>query len=166
MTALAGSVGSRSLLVVALASLVGAFAATHLVRNVDLLRDTVPDGVDAVTIVESFENAIAADHDEVEVVLHLEAFDVWLADDDVRVATVPRPLGFDVAKGLRHREATGEHAQRTLHVQVLLAWVSSRLRERLRAVDLATGRLNSYFLQFIVGLVIATQHTNLLTSID
>lgn len=167
LIALAGSVGNRSLLVsISLASFVRAFTAAHLVRNVDLLRDAVPDGVDAVTIAESLENAITTYHDEVEVVLHLEAFDVRLANDDVRVATVPRPLSFNVTKCLRHGEATREDAQRTLHVQVLLARMSGSFRECLRAIDLASGRLYSYFLQFIVGLVVTTQHANLLSSID
>ena len=65
---------------------------------VDLIGDSFPYCVDALLIVEAFKNSIAADHEEVEVVLQFETLDFWLAHDDILVATVLLLLRFDVSK--------------------------------------------------------------------
>lgn len=97
------SSGRPLLRVVALAALVGAFTATHFQREVDLLGYSVPNGVDTVSVVKALENAVAADHDEVEVVLHLEALDVRVAHDYVWISSEAGSFCLDVAEGLRHR---------------------------------------------------------------
>ena len=95
-----GSSSSSLLVVVSLAALVGSFAAAHFEREVDLFSYPVPNGVNAVSVVEALENAIAANHDEVKIVLNLEALDVGVANDDVWIASEPRPLGLDVSESL------------------------------------------------------------------
>jgi len=112
---------SSLLVVVSLAALVGSFAAAHLEREVNLFGYSVPDSVDAVSVREALENAIAANHDEVEVVLHFEAFDVGVADDDVGVAAEAWAFGLNVSEGLGYRETTRKYSQRSLDVEILLS---------------------------------------------
>jgi len=139
---------------VALASLEG-ITDSHLVLCVNLLRDALPDGVDAIAVVESLEDAVATDHDEVEVFLHLEALDIGVTHNYIRVSTVFGSLGFDVAEGLRYGEAAGENAEGTLHVQILLSWVGCSLGKCLCSINLSASSLNSDFLHLIIGLVIS-----------
>lgn len=58
-------------------------------------------------------DAVAAEDDEVVVVLDLEAFNVRRGDDNFRVALVFRSLGFNVAKRTRDRESAWEDTVRT-----------------------------------------------------
>ena len=131
-----------------------------------MLCDSVPDGIDAVTISEPLEDAVATDHDEVEVVLYFEALDVGLAHYNVRIAAVAWPLRLDVAERLRHREAPREDAQRALHVKILLARMSGCLGESLRAIDLTARCLDSNLFQLVIRLVITAEHANLLATVD
>lgn len=162
-----GGISSGSLLViVSLAALVGSLAAAHFEREVDLFSYSVPDGVDAVSVVEALENAIAADHDEVEVVLDLEALDVGVADNHVRVAAEPRPLGLNVPEGLRDREAAWEDPQRTLHIEILLPRALGGFGKGLRSIYLSAGCLNSDLLELVVWLVVSGEHADLRASVD
>ena len=95
-----GPSSSSLLVVVSLAALVGSFAAAHFEREVDLFSYSVPNGVNAVPVVEALEDAVAADHDEVKIVLNLEALDVGVANDDVWIASESWPFRLDVAEGL------------------------------------------------------------------
>lgn len=92
--------GASLLVVVALATLVGPFSAAHLEREVDLLGYSVPYRVNTVPVVEALEDAVAADHDEVEIVLNFEALDVGVADNHVWIASEPWSLRLDVAERL------------------------------------------------------------------
>lgn len=73
---------------------------SHFVCGVYLFSYSIPDCVNTITIIQAFEDAIATDHDEVEVVLDLERLDVWFTHDDVWVASVLWTLRFDVAECL------------------------------------------------------------------
>ena len=44
----------------------------HFVRGTDLLGQGAPDLVDAVSIVQSLEDSVTANHDEIEVILNPE----------------------------------------------------------------------------------------------
>lgn len=101
---------SSLLVVVSLAALVGAFASAHLQREVDLFRYSVPDRVHAVPVREALENTVAANHDKVEIVLNLEALDVWIADDYVRVASETGAFGLNISECLGYRESTWENS--------------------------------------------------------
>ena len=65
----------------------------------DLLFDSPPDSIHALLVVKSFENSIAPDHEEIEVIFQFETSDLRIADDHVCIATILLLLGFDVAKG-------------------------------------------------------------------
>ena len=97
-------------------------ARSQVIRGLrgDLLVDAAPDCVDALLVVQALEYAVAADHEEIKVVLELETSDFGIANDNVLIATVLLPLGLDVAEGARHRETTREHSQRSLDVEVSL----------------------------------------------
>jgi len=94
------SSSSSLLVVISLASFVGAFTAAHLQRDVDLFSYSVPNGVHAVSVVQPLKDSIATNHDEVEVILYFEAFDVRVAHNDVGIATKAWPLGFNVSECL------------------------------------------------------------------
>ena len=64
-----------------------------------LLFDSAPDGVHALLVVKSFENSIAPDHEEIEVIFQFETANLWVADNHVCIATVLLLLGLDVTKG-------------------------------------------------------------------
>lgn len=49
-----------------------AVSVAHFVRNVNLFCNRTPNLVDAVSIVQTLEDAVATDHDEVKVVLDFE----------------------------------------------------------------------------------------------
>lgn len=138
----------------------------HSVGDADLFGDAVPDHVDAVSVVEAFEDAVAANHDEVEVVLHFEALDVWLAHDHVRVSSVSGSLGFDVSESLRHRQSPWKYSQRPLHIEVFLSWCGGGLGKCLGPVNLAPCCLDSDLLQFVIRLVVSGQNSNLGSSVD
>ena len=76
-------------------------SAANLVGDADLFVDTFPTHVDAVSVVEPFEDAITTNHDKVKVVLHLEALDVWLAHNHIGIAAIARSLCLNVAESLR-----------------------------------------------------------------
>lgn len=86
-------------LAVTLSTLEG-LSSADLVGDADLFVDSVPTHVDAVSVVKPFKDAVAADHDEVEVVLHLETLDIRLAHNHIGIATIAWSLGFDVSEGL------------------------------------------------------------------
>lgn len=76
------------------------FSPANLVGDADLLVDTLPAHVYAVSVVKSLKYAIAADHDKVEVILHLKALDIRLTNNYIRVSTIPRSLCLNVSEGL------------------------------------------------------------------
>ena len=138
-------------------------ARSQVIRGLrgDLLVDAAPDCVDALLVVQALEYAVAADHEEIKVVLELETSDFGIANDNVLIATVPLPLGLDVAEGARHREATREGSQWPLDVEVFLAGCGGSLGEGLCAVDLAACGLDASALLVIIRLVISGQDRNL-----
>lgn len=71
---------------------------------VDLLVDAVPDRLNAVLVVEALEDAVAADHEKVEILLQLENTDLWIANNNVWIASIAHALCFDVAKSPRDRK--------------------------------------------------------------
>ena len=74
---------------------------------VEVASGGFPDGVDALLVVELFEDAVASEEDEVVVVSDFEALDVWGWDHALRVATVSRVLGFDITNRPRNGESAG-----------------------------------------------------------
>lgn len=123
-----------------------------------LILNTVPDGVDALLVVQTLKDAITADHEEIEVVFQFEHFDLRLAHNDVLISTVLSTLSFDVSEGAGNREPAGKHSQRTLYIKIFFIWSRCSLRKCLGSVDLTTSRLDSYPLLLVVGLVVARQH--------
>lgn len=77
------------------------FSSTNLVRNADLLGNTFPAHVNAVSIVEPLEDTVAPNHDKVEVVLHLETLDIRLTHNNIWIAAVTGSLGLNISEGLR-----------------------------------------------------------------
>lgn len=65
---------------------------------VDLFFDPVPDSIDALFVVKSLKDAVTANHEEVKVILQLEYFDFWLADNDILIPTILGAFGLDVSK--------------------------------------------------------------------
>lgn len=74
-----------------------------------------PGSLDALSVGQLVENAVAAQNDEVVVVLNLETFDVWCGDDHFWVALILSSLCFDVAKCAGDGEPTREDAMRAEH---------------------------------------------------
>lgn len=117
--------------------------------------NAVPNSVDALLVIQTLENTVAADHEEIEVVLELEHLDLWLADDDVLVSTVLGPLGLDIAEGTRYRKPSRKHSQRPLHIEVLFLGCRGCLGECLSSVNFTTGSLYSDALLLIIGLMVS-----------
>lgn len=126
-----------------------------------LLGDAFPHGVDHVAIVQSLEDAVAANHEEVEVVLDLERLDLRIAHNHVGVSAVPRLLGLDVSESAGHRKTAWKAAQRPLNIQVLFVWRLCGFGKSLCSIDLSSSCLNSDFLLFVVRLVVSRAHSNL-----
>lgn len=63
-----------------------------------MFSDPVPYGVNTVSVVQPLEDSVTADHDEVEVVLNLEALDVGVAHNHVGVASIPRALCLNISE--------------------------------------------------------------------
>jgi len=120
-----------------------------------LLGDAVPHGVDDVAIVEPLEDAVAANHEEVEVVLDLERLYLGVAHNHVGVSAVPRLLGLDVSESAGHRKTAWKAPQRSLNVQVLFVWRLRGFGKSLCSIDLTSSCLNSDFLLLIVRLVVS-----------
>ena len=150
---------------ISLAALIS-FSGSHLVGYGDLLRDPLPHCIDTLSVAQSFKDSIATNHYKVKVVLYLEALDIWVAHNNVGVATVSWALSLNVSEGLRNRETARENSQWSLDVEILLARVSCSLSEGLRSVDLSTGCLDSDLLELIVRLVVTREHTDLGASVD
>lgn len=150
---------------ISLAALMASFSDAHFVRQVDLLGDSLPDHIDAVSVVEPLKNTVTADHDKIEVVLYFEALDIWIANNDVGVSSISWSFGFDVSERLGHRESTREYSQRPLNVEILLTRVRSCFGEGLSSIYLAPGGLDSDLLKFVVGLVVSGENTDLGSSV-
>ena len=146
---------------VSLAALMAPFSDAHFVRQVNLLCDSLPDHIDAVSVVEPLKNTVAADHDKIEVVLYFEALDIWIANNDVGVSSISWSFGFNVSECFGYRKSAWEYSQRPLNVQILFTWVRSCFRESLCSIDLATSGLDSDLLEFVVGLVVSGENTDL-----
>ena len=81
-----------------------------------MLFNTVPDGVNALLVIEAFKDTIAPDHEEIKVVLQFETANLGVAYNDVRVASVLLPLGLYVSEGSGDGEAAREHSQGPLNI--------------------------------------------------
>jgi hypothetical protein len=97
----------------------------HFVGDADLFGDRIPDLIDAVSIVQPLEDAVASDHNEVEVVLNLERLDVGVAHDNVGIAAVLRSFGLDVSKRLADTESSRKNSKRSLNIHILIFSSSS-----------------------------------------
>lgn len=91
--------GSRSSNLV-LASLVG-IAGRQVVWSLgsNLLVNSVPNGVNNVSVVKSLKDTIAADHEKVEVIFQFETANFWVANDDIWITSILLSLGLDVSEG-------------------------------------------------------------------
>ena len=140
--------------------------AADFVTCWNLLCYSVPDFVNAISVVKSFKYAITADHDEIEVVLHFERGDIWIAHNYVGISSILRSFGFNVSECFADGETTWKNTQRPLHVQVFLAWMRGSFGKRLRSVNLPTGSLDSDFLEFIIWLVVSAENADLSSGVD
>jgi hypothetical protein len=138
---------------VAFASLI-CFALAHFVLDLYLICYLLPYSINAVSVGEPLENAVTANHNIVIVVLDLETFDVWVADNHIWVSTIAWTLSFDIAKCLRYRESSWEDSKWPLHIKILLTWMSSCFCKCLSSINFATSCLNSDLLKLIIWLVI------------
>ena len=75
----------------------------------EFLLSSFPASLHHLRVAQFVINAIAAKHDVVVVIFNLEALDVWSRNDDLRIALILRPLGFDVTKCARYGQSTGEN---------------------------------------------------------
>jgi hypothetical protein len=66
-----------------------------------LFVNPIPHAVDNLLVVETLKDTVAPNQEEVIVVLKLETQNFRLANDNVLVASVSRPLRFDVAESAR-----------------------------------------------------------------
>lgn len=118
---------------------------THLMLKINLFRNFVPDDVNAITVVESLKYPIATYHYKVEIVLDFETFDVWLANDDVWIATIFWSFSLNVSKSLRYTKSSRKNSQRPLDIKVFFSWMSCSFSKGLSAINFATSCLNSDF---------------------
>jgi hypothetical protein len=134
------TIGLLKLIKVALRNLlaldVGVASAAGCLHKI---KGRLPHGVDDFSVVQTVEDAIAANQNEVEVRLDLEAANLRLADDHVRVSSEALSLRFDVTEGPSYRESSREDPKRTLYVDIFLVRVQRGSSEGLRSIDLATG---------------------------
>lgn len=130
-------------------------STSHFVRNVDLLCYLIPDFIYTVSVIESFKDSIATNHDEVEVVLDFESGDIRFANNHIGVATVLWALCFYVSEGLGYAQSARKYSQWSLDVQILLAWMRRSLGKSLSSIDLASSCLDTDFFEFIVRFVIS-----------
>ena len=126
-----------------------------------LLFDSAPDSIHALLIVKSFENSIATNHEEIEVIFQFETAYLRVAHDHILVSTVLLFLSLYVTESSGDGEATWEHPERTLHIQILLVWACRRFGKRLGAIDFSTGGLDTYPFLFIVWLMVTSQYSDL-----
>jgi hypothetical protein len=66
---------------------------------VNLLVNSFPDSFHTLFVVQTFEDTITPDHEEVEVGLKFEYSDFGIAHDNVRVATISDALRLDITEG-------------------------------------------------------------------
>ena len=130
------------------------FALAHFVLDLYLVCYLFPYSVNAVSVGEPLEDAVTANHNVVIVVLDLETFDVWVADNHIWVSTIARTLCLDISKCLRDRESSWEDSKWPLNVKIFLTWMSSCFCKCLSSINFATSCLDSDLLKLIVWLVI------------
>ena len=147
-------------------TLVHAVSTAHFIADTNLFCDSIPYFVHTISIVETLEDAVATNHDKIEVVLYFERGDVRFTNDYIWVATVLGPFGFNVTKCFRNTKPSREHSKRSLHVHVFLTWLSRSLRKCLRSIYLAACSLDSDLFKFIVRLVISREDANLLSWVN
>lgn len=131
-----------------------ACTSTHFVRYVNLLCYSIPNFINTIPIVESFEYSITSYHDVIEVVLNLKTYDVWLTNYHIRVSTILRTLCLYISKRFGYTKPAWKNSQWSLDIQVFFVWVLSSFGECLSSINLSTCCLDSNFLQFIVRFVI------------
>ena len=64
-----------------------------------MLVNSVPNGVNNVSVVKSLKDTIAADHEKVEVIFQFETANFWVTNDDIWITSILLPLGLDVSEG-------------------------------------------------------------------
>jgi hypothetical protein len=94
-----GIVVGSLLRLISLSALVG-LTCSHLVRDGDLFSNSIPNCIDAVSVVKTLKNTVTADHDEVKVVLDFKTLDIWITDNDVWITAIAWSLCFNVSKRL------------------------------------------------------------------
>ena len=157
---------SSLLVVFSFASFVGSFSTAHFQRKVNLFSDSVPDGVNAIPVVKSFEYSVATDHYEIKIILDFEAFNVWVAHDDIRITTEARTLCFNITESFRYWQTTWENTERTLNIKILLTRPLCCFCKCLSSVYFSSSCLNPDFFKFVIWLMVTRQHSNLRASIN
>ena len=75
---------------------------------------SIPDDLNAFTIGNPVVDTIAAENNEVVLVLNLESFDFWSCDENTLLATKLLQLSFYIAERPADREASREDACRSI----------------------------------------------------
>ena len=74
----------------------------------DLLFNPAPDSIHALLVVEPFENSIATDHEEIEVIFQFETANLGVANNHILITSVLLLLSLDVSKRSRDGQSTRE----------------------------------------------------------
>ena len=73
----------------------------HLASVLELSFRGFPSCLGDLQVGELVKDAVTAEDDKIIVVLYLEAFNIWCCNNDLWVASVFCPFGFDVSEGAR-----------------------------------------------------------------
>ena len=130
--------------VVSFSSFMITYTSTHFVRYVDLFCYPVPDFINTIPVIQSFEYSIATNHYVIEVVLNLETHNIWLTNNNIWVSAIFRTLGFYISEGFRYAQTAWKDSQGSLNIQVFFVWVLSSFCKCLSSIYLSTSCLDSY----------------------
>jgi hypothetical protein len=83
---------------------------------VGLLVNSLPNSFHTLFIVQAFEYAIAANHEEIEVGFEFKHSDLGVDYNNIGVTSVPSTFGFDITKGSGHGKSSRETSERALNI--------------------------------------------------
>lgn len=117
-------------------------SSSHFVRNINLFCYLIPNFVYTVSIIESFKNSIATNHNVIKIILNFESSNIRLANNYIRVSTVLWTFCFYVSKGLGYTQSTWKYSQWSLNIQIFFTWMCCSFCKCLGSVNLTSSSLN------------------------
>ena len=130
-----------------------------------LLRNSLPDTINYLFVIQSFENSVTADQEKIKIIFQLEFCDFWLTHNHIHIPTILLPFCLNIAEGSRYWQPTREYPQRSLNIQVFLPWWCRSFCKCLSPVHFTTSCVDSLTFQVTVRLVVSRHHSNFETSI-